>query len=227
MSHTAQPLWKLLGVLFKAHPCHGVSPGEHVPDLVQCFIEVVPSDTLKYEIEKVSGYLKVDRPQKYSNICPALYGFIPQTFCGEGVAAYSSAATGRTLEGDSDPLDICVLTDRPVQHGNVLVECIPIGGFRMGDQNDADDKMIGVLKEDATYGAWNDISEVPAPMLNRLSHYFLTYKQAPGASKSSCEITATYGREDAREVIRRSLSDYQARFGDLETILGAALSLMR
>jgi len=198
-----------------------------VPELVQCFIEVVPSDTLKYEIEKVSGYLKVDRPQKYSNICPALYGFIPQTFCGESVAAYSSAKTGRTLEGDSDPLDICVLTDRPVQHGNVLVECVPIGGFRMVDQSEADDKIIAVLKEDATYGSWTDISEVPAPMLNRLSHYFLTYKQAPGALTSGCEISATYGREEAREVIRRSLSDYQARFGDLEDILGAALSLMK
>lgn len=198
-----------------------------MPELVQCFIEVVPSDTLKYEIEKVSGYLKVDRPQKYSNICPALYGFIPQTFCGEGVAAYSSAKTGRTLEGDSDPLDICVLTDRPVQHGNVLVECVPIGGLRMVDQNEADDKIIAVLKDDATYGSWTDISEAPAPMLNRLSHYFLTYKLAPGAQTGGCEIAATYGREEAREVIRLSLSDYQSRFGDLEDILGAALSLMK
>ncbi len=222
-----QPLWKLLGVLFKAHPWHGISPGETVPEQVRCFIEVVPSDTLKYEIEKVSGYLKVDRPQKYSNICPALYGFIPQTFCGEKVAEYSSAKTGQSLQGDSDPLDICVLTDRPVQHGNVLVDCVPIGGLRMVDQKEADDKIIGVLKEDATYGSWTDITEVPPAMLNRLRHYFLTYKQAPGALSSSCEITATYGREEAHEVIRRSLTDYQARFGDLEQILGAALSLMK
>ncbi len=198
-----------------------------MPDLVQCFIEVVPSDTHKYEIDKVSGYLKVDRPQKYSNICPALYGFIPQTFCGEKVAEFSSQKTGRVLEGDSDPLDICVLTDRPVQHGNVLVECVPIGGFRMVDQNEADDKIIAVLKEDATYGAWTDIGEVPAPMLNRLSHYFLTYKLAPGTSSGGCEISATYGREEAHEIIRRSLSDYHSRFGDLEEILGAALNVMK
>lgn len=227
MSQTTQPLWKLLGVLFKAHPWHGVSPGEHVPEEVQCFIEVVPSDTLKYEIEKVSGYLKIDRPQKYSNICPALYGFIPQTFCGESVAGYSSAKSGRHLEGDCDPLDICVLTDRPVQHGYVLVDCVPIGGFRMVDHNEADDKIIAVLKEDATYGSWTDISDVPAAMLNRLSHYFLTYKQAPGSSTSGCEITATYGCDEAKEVIRRSLDDYHARFGDLEQILGAALSVMK
>jgi inorganic pyrophosphatase len=198
-----------------------------VPEIVQCFIEVVPSDTLKYEIEKVSGYLKVDRPQKYSNICPALYGFIPQTLCGESVAGYSSEKCNRHLEGDGDPLDICVLTDRPVEHGNVLVDCVPIGGLRLVDQNEADDKIIAVLKEDATYGAWTDISDVPQAMLNRLSHYFLTYKQAPGSSTGGCEITAAYGREEAKEVIRRSLDDYRAQFGDLEQILGAALSVMK
>ena len=222
-----QPLWTLLGVLFKAHPWHGISPGQAVPDALQCFIEVVPSDTHKYEIDKVSGYLKVDRPQKYSNICPALYGFVPQTYCGEGVAAYSSEKTGRKLEGDADPLDVCVLTDRPIQHGNVLVECIPVGGLRMLDHSEADDKIIAVLKDDATYGTITDVSQVPEPMLDRLRHYFLTYKLAPWSMETGCEITHTYGREEAHEVIRRSLSDYQSRFGDLEQILGAALSVMR
>jgi inorganic pyrophosphatase len=227
MNKPVQPLWKLLGVLFKPHPWHGISPGEDVPNIVQSFIEVVPSDTMKYEIDKVSGYLRVDRPQKYSNICPALYGFVPQTFCGDSVAAYSAEKTGKTLVGDCDPLDICVLTDRPIQHGNVLVECIPIGGFRMLDKEEADDKIIAVLKNDATYGVWTEIDQVPEPMLDRLRHYFLTYKQAPGSTTSHCEITHTYGCEEAREVIRRSLSDYQSRFGDLEQILDAALSVMR
>jgi inorganic pyrophosphatase len=222
-----QPLWKLLGVLFKPHPWHGISPGERVPDVLQCFIEVVPSDTLKYEIDKVTGYLKVDRPQKYSSMCPVLYGFVPQTFCGEGVAAFSSEKTGRNLEGDDDPLDICVLTDRPIQHGNILVECIPIGGLRMIDHGEADDKIIGVLKNDATYGSWTDIRDVPEAMLDRLRHYFLTYKLAPDAKSGDCEITHVYGRSDAHEVIRRSLSDYHVRFGDIEQILGAALSVMR
>jgi inorganic pyrophosphatase len=144
MPKTTQPLWKLLGVLFKPHPWHGVSPGDQVPNIVQCFIEVVPSDTMKYEIDKVSGYLRVDRPQKYSNMCPALYGFVPQTFCGESVAAFSAEKTGRHLAGDGDPLDICILTDRPIGHGNVIAECIPIGGLRMLDQDEADDKIIGV-----------------------------------------------------------------------------------
>jgi len=227
LTNTAQPLWKLLGVLFKPHPWHGVSPGEDAPRVLQCFIEVVPTDTLKYEIDKVSGYLKVDRPQKYSNICPALYGFVPQTYCGESVGAFSSEKVGRDLLGDGDPLDICVLTERPIHHGNILVECIPIGGLRMVDNDEADDKIVAVLKNDAIYGSWKDISSVPEPTLDRLRHYFLTYKQAPGATSSVCEITHTYGYEEAQEVIRRSLSDYEARFGDLEQILDAALSVMK
>ena len=121
MNHSQQPLWKLLNVLCKPHPWHGISPGDEAPHAVNCFVEVVPSDTVKYEIDKVSGYLRVDRPQKYSNVCPALYGFIPQTFCGDSVAEYAGQKTGRTLEGDGDPLDVCVLTDRPIQIGRAHV----------------------------------------------------------------------------------------------------------
>ncbi len=222
-----QPLWKLLSVLYKPHPWHGISPGEHIPERINCFVEVVPSDTVKYEIDKVSGYLKVDRPQRYSNICPALYGFLPQSYCGDSVAEYSMQKTGRDLCGDGDPLDVCVLTDRPIQHGNLIVECIPIGGFRMLDQGEVDDKIIAVLKEDATYGTWTDISEAPEVVLDRMRHYFLTYKLPPGALTSNCEITHTYGAADAHEVIRRSFADYQERFGNLEELLTSALSVMR
>ena len=227
MTKTEQPLWKLLGTLFKPHPWHGVSPGEKAPDVLQCYIEVVPTDTVKYEIDKISGYLKVDRPQKYSNVCPALYGFIPQTYCGDSVAAYCAEKTGRAMDGDGDPLDICILADRPIQHGNVLVDCIPIGGLRMLDQNEADDKIIAVLKNDTAFGTWTDVEQVPAAVLYRLEHYFLTYKQAPGEHTSNVEIAAVYGREEAREVIRRSMEDYQVRFGNLEDILTAALEMSR
>jgi inorganic pyrophosphatase len=227
MKDNEQPLWKLLSVLYKPHPWHGISPGDHAPDIVQCFVEVVPSDTVKYEIDKISGYLRVDRPQKYSNVCPALYGFIPQTYCGEGVAALSAEKTSLDLEGDGDPVDVCILTDRGINHGNVIVECIPIGGFRMLDGDEVDDKVIAVLKDDATYGSYTDIMDVPDSVLDRLRHYFLTYKQAPGSEGSRCRITHTYGRSDARLVISRSLTDYDQRFGDLEAILTGALSLIR
>jgi inorganic pyrophosphatase len=227
MNDNDHALWKLLGVLFKPHPWHGVSPGDGAPSTLQCFVEVVPSDTVKYEIDKISGYLKLDRPQKYSSICPALYGFVPQTLCADKTAEFASQKSGRTLEGDGDPLDICILTDRPIHHGNLLVECIPIGGLRMVDQNEADDKILAVLKNDATYGAVTDIQEVAAPVLDRLRHYFLSYKQPPDLDTPTCEITHVYGREESHGVILRSLADYKDRFGGLEEILSGALGSVR
>src|SRR5689334_7739553 len=91
---------ELLGLLFKAHPWHGVATGPDAPGVVTAYVELVPTDTVKYEIDKASGILKVDRPQQFSNVCPTLYGFIPRTFCGERVAAFSQAHTDlETLEG--------------------------------------------------------------------------------------------------------------------------------
>jgi inorganic pyrophosphatase len=227
MSTNDHSLWKLLGVLYKPHPWHGVSPGDGVPHKLQCFIEVVPSDTVKYEIDKVTGYLKLDRPQKYSSVCPALYGFIPQTLCGGRVADHSSRKTGLRLKGDQDPLDICVLSDRPIHHGNLLVECIPIGGLRMVDDEEADDKIIAVLKDDAAYGAIRNIEQVSPAVVDRLRHYFLTYKQPPGAEAPACEITHIYGRAEAHEIISLSLADYAEQFGAVESILSSALELLQ
>lgn len=220
-----QALWKLLGVLYKPHPWHGISPGDGAPAVVQSFIEVVPSDTVKYEIDKVTGYLKLDRPQKYSCVCPSLYGFIPQTLCAERTAEYSSRKTGQDLAGDGDPIDICVLTDRPIHYGNLLVECIPIGGLRMLDRGEADDKIIAVLKDDSAYGYMKDIAEVPLPVVDRLRHYFLTYKQSPDSTAPTCEIPQVYGRSEAQEVISLSMLDYKARFGELTEILTSALGV--
>src|ERR1700755_1507214 len=145
-----KPSWKLMERLFKSPPWHGVRIGPRAPAEVTSFIEMVPTDTVKYEIDKDSGYLRVDRPQKYSSLCPALYGFIPQTFCAEEVAARCMDRTKlKNIAGDKDPLDVCVLTERNFSHGDVLVQAIPIGGIRMIDQNQADDKIIAVLKGDA------------------------------------------------------------------------------
>ena len=171
--------------------------------MINCFIEIVPRDTVKYEIDKVSGYLKLDRPQKFSNTIPALYGFIPQTFCYRNVAKYCMEKTGKEgIEGDGDPLDICVFTENEVVHGNLLVEARPIGGFRMLDSNKADDKIIAVLNNDAVYSQYKDISELPKLGVTRLKHYFLTYKDMP-ENKSNSEITHVYGIEEAHEVMRR------------------------
>ena len=215
--------WKLLGTLYKSHPWHGVCPGANVPRELLCFVEMVPSDTVKYEIDKVTGYLRLDRPQKYSNICPALYGFVPQTFCGDRVAALSSERTGIQLVGDGDPLDICILTERPISHGDLLVDCLPIGGLRMLDDGEADDKIIAVLKSDAAYGEYQSIFDVSPVTLDRLRHYFLTYKQPPGETEHVTTIADVYDRSEAFEVISRSLADYQDRFGGLEKLVSEAL----
>lgn len=198
---------------FRAHPWHGVELGANAPSCVTAYIEIVPTDTVKYESDKVTGLLKVDRPQRFSNVCPSLYGFLPRTLCADRVGEYCSERTGRPgIVGDGDPMDICVLTEKEIGHGDLLVQAIPIGGLRMIDSKEADDKIIAVMQDDALYGQYSDITQCPKPVLERLRHYFLTYKHAPGSPEHRVEITHVYGREEAFEVIRRSQEDYNAAF---------------
>jgi inorganic pyrophosphatase len=198
---------------YKPHPWHGVSIGPKAPAMVTAFIEIVPTDTVKYEVDKVSGYLRIDRPQLYSNVCPALYGFVPQTFCAENVAALCTERSGRpALVGDGDPLDICVLSEKTITHGDILLQAIPIGGLRMIDRNEVDDKIISVPSGDAVYGNLKDVSKCPGNVVDRLKHYFLTYKDTPGTSDRKAEILDVYGRHEAYEVIRRSQKDYQRHY---------------
>jgi inorganic pyrophosphatase len=216
--------WRLMRLSFKAHPWHGVSIGENAPEIVTAYIEIVPTDTVKYEMDKATGILKVDRPQQFSNICPAPYGLVPQTFCGREVGALFEKRSNRTgIIGDGDPLDICVLTEKTFSHSDILAQAIPIGGLSMVDKDEADDKIIAVMKDDVVYGAWKNISDCPRAIIDRLQHYFLTYKNAPGAKKSKTEITSVYGREEAYNVIRASQQDYLERFGDIEGNLAAIL----
>jgi inorganic pyrophosphatase len=213
------PLGRLMGLRYKSHPWHGVDIGEKAPEIVDCYIEMVPRDTVKYEIDKRSGYLRVDRPQKYSNTIPALYGFIPQTFSSTRVAEYCMKQTGlKDIQGDADPIDICILTENEIVHGNIIVEARPIGGFRLIDDNEADDKIIAVLNNDAVYEGIKDISECPELVIERLKHYFLTYKDMPG-KKKDVEITHTYDVKEAQEIIICSMEDYKRKFDSLDQAL--------
>lgn len=216
---------------FKSHPWHGVSAMTHDPDAYNAYIELVPTDTVKYELDKATGHLKVDRPQKYSSLCPTLYGFIPQTYCGERVARICRKATRRrSIEGDSDPLDICVLSEKLISHADILVNCIPIGGLRMIDRNQADDKLIAVLKGDLEYGSWRSVHDMPSGLIDRLRHYFMTYKQLPEAPshqpgkpsappEQTVEITHVYDRSEAMSVLHASLEDYHEKYGNPEEML--------
>jgi inorganic pyrophosphatase len=127
--------------------------------------------------------------------------------------------TGREdIVGDGDPLDICILAEKSITHGDILVKAIPIGGFRMLDGNQADDKIIAVLKNDAVYGEYTDIEQLPKLIVNRLKHYFLTYKDLPGEPRD-CEITHSYDAKEAREIIEAAIEDYRQKFENLDTML--------
>jgi len=220
----AEKLIKVLEQKFTAHPWHGIKIGDKSPEVVNTFIEIIPSDAMKYEVDKASGYIMVDRPQKYSNHLPAMYGFVPQTICKEKVAEYCMEKTGLTgIEGDDDPLDICVLSEREVNRGSIIVEAIPIGGFRMIDGGEADDKIVAVVKGDQAYGNIKDIKDAPEMVINRLKHFFLTYKDFEGGAKE-VEITHVYGREEALEVINKSYEDYMNHYGDVDVKLKEALA---
>lgn len=209
---------KLMGLRYKSHPWHGVNIGDQAPCQVTCFIEMVSTDTVKYEVDKESGYLKIDRPQKYSTTIPALYGFLPQTYSGPRSAAISNEILKRNdIVGDGDPVDVCVLTEKVITHGDILVKAKPVGGIRMLDHNQADDKIICVLANDAVYGDIEDVSQLPPLVVERLRHYFLTYKDLPGA-KRNVEVTHIYGAEEARNVIMACVEDYNDRFNNLEAM---------
>lgn len=199
--------------LYRLHPWHGISLGDQAPDVVNCYIEMVPTDTVKYELDKETGILKVDRPQKYSSLCPSLYGFLPQTYAGQLVASHCSQKIGqKDILGDGDPLDICVLTEKVIAKGDIMLRAYPIGGFRLLDGNEADDKIIGVMLGDFVYGNIKDIHECPENLIERLRHYFLTYKDSPERERSKVQITHIYNAAEAREIIQLSRQDYQNTF---------------
>src|SRR5882672_8288033 len=204
--------------LFQAHPWHGVASGDGAPGTVNAYIEIVPTEAVKYELDKSSGHLRVDRPQRFSSMCPTLYGFITQTFCGEEVASLCAERTGAEgIQGDGDPMDICVLTEKAFAHGSLFVRAQPIGGLRMIDGEQADDKIIAVLESDVAYGLIKDINECPSGLVDRLKHYFMSYKQFPSDAPRRVEIAHVYDRAEAFDVIARSMQDYHEQFGDPKT----------
>jgi inorganic pyrophosphatase len=197
-------------MLYRSHPWHGIPLGEKAPDIVNCYVEIVPTDTVKYEMDKDTGILKIDRPNKYACQCPTLYGFLPRTYSGSRVGNYMSEKTGNAdLYGDGDALDVCILTEKVISHGDIIVKAIPIGGFRLLDGNEADDKIIAVLEGDFLYGDLKDISECSEKVIERLRHYFLTYKDAPERGiHSKIQIAGIYGREEALKIIELGYQDY-------------------
>ncbi len=194
---------------WRPHPWHGLETGTAAPSVVNAYIEITPFDLVKYEVDKATGYMRVDRPQQTSSLPPTLYGFIPRTYCAERVNALSPNAR----KGDHDPLDICVLSERPINRNEVILNARVVGGIRMVDHGEADDKIIAVLANDAHYESVRDIDDLPDATLQRLKHYFSTYKLVPG-ERSQVQIDDIYDAVTAHKVILASMEDYNDVFGD-------------
>ncbi len=188
----------------KPHPWHGIPVGpDPANGVVTAYIEITQFDTVKYELDKATGFLRVDRPQRTSSSPPTLYGFVPKTLCAERCAEIANLP-----KGDMDPLDICILSERPISRSDIIMDVVIIGGLLMEDGGEADDKIVAVLKGDAIWGNCADISEIPHPLIERLEHYFLTYKLRLNqvadlirSNTNAVKIYKAYGREHAVKVL--------------------------
>ncbi len=170
------------------NPWHHVSPGSNTPNEVSGIIEIPSASRAKYELDKESGLLKLDRVLYSSLYYPANYGFIPQSFCDDG-----------------DPLDILVLSQ---------IHCVPlcivnakvIGVMRMIDQGEADDKIIAVAADDVSVNHINNIEELPPHFTKELRHFFEEYK---ALEKKKVLVEDFQGKEIAKKIITQSFEDYK------------------
>lgn len=188
---------------YRPHPWHGLSVGPAPPERVNAFIEITPFDLMKYEMDKITGYLRVDRPQLGSSLPPTLYGFVPRTYCARHVAELSTDASS----GDGDPLDICVITERPINRAEIVLTTRVVGVLRTLDNGQADDKILAVMDRDAMWSKTSDVSDLPAAISDRLLHYFSTYKMSP--DRTNPVVTkGVSGREEALAIVAAAMKDY-------------------
>ncbi len=193
----------------RPHPWHGLRIGDEPPRIVQAFIEITPFDLVKYEVDKESGYLRVDRPQRTSSTPPMLYGFIPRTLCSTRVAALSPHAQ----RADGDPLDICVLSERPINKSDLVLDVRVVGGLQMLDAGEADDKIVAVLLGDPVWDSARELTDLPPMVIERLQHYFSTYKLKIGEA-SPATIRDVYGYDRAAKVVEAAMADYLDTYPD-------------
>ena len=192
---------------WRPHPWHGVKAGPDPPEIVHAYIEITPFDLIKFEIDKNTGYLRVDRPQRTSSLPPCLYGFIPQTYCGKRVASYSRSVS----KGDEDPLDICVISERPIGRAEVILDTRVVGVLKTNDQGKADDKIIGILMSDPLWSHIEDVTQLPEIIINRIKHYFSTYKTYI-PEKPQVSIEKLLGRDDALKIVEAAIADYNQKY---------------
>ena len=185
-SGTAQPGRFIRGK--NVHPWHQVKHYSQFPDIIPAIIEVPKGSQVKYELDKESGLVKVDRILYSSVHYPANYGFIPRTFADDG-----------------DPLDVLVLCSETIQP-MTLVECKPIGVLNMVDNDSCDEKIIAVPVNDPNYNCYSDISELPKHYFEEIQHFFQVYKTLEADKVTS--VTETDGVDKAKEIIEKAITSY-------------------
>lgn len=174
------------------NPWHDVEIGDNAPEFVNGIVEIPRGSRAKYELDKKSGMICLDRVLYSSVFYPANYGFIPQTYCD-----------------DNDPLDILVLSQVDLVP-MCLAESKVIGVMRMIDGGEADDKIIAVAKEDMSVAHYNDISELPEFRLKEIQSFFEDYKKL---ENKEVAVDGFLGREDAIKIVEQSIVDYKTKFG--------------
>ncbi len=173
------------------HPWHGVPAGDHAPRIVNAIIEIPQGSRCKYEIDKDSGLLKLDRVIFSSFYYPINYGFIPQSY-----------------GGDKDPLDILVITSLPVQ-ALTLMEAKVIGVMQMIDGGDPDDKIIAVANTDPGVNHYNNIEELPRHFFDELRHFFEEYKKL---ENKAVKVEDFGDKAQALAIIEEALTFYKTNF---------------
>jgi inorganic pyrophosphatase len=177
-----------------AHPWHEVKPGDQTPNFVNAVIEIPKGSKAKYEIDKESGLIKLDRVLFSSVMYPANYGFIPQTYCD-----------------DKDPLDILVICSVDV-YPMSMIEAKVIGVMHMIDGGEQDDKIIAVAKNDMSVNYINDLSELPPHTMKEIVRFFKDYKTLEGKNVT---IEQLYGRSYAYKVIEDAIAMYEREYANL------------
>jgi inorganic pyrophosphatase len=170
---------------------HEISPGRITPEDFIAVIEVSKGSKKKYELDKETGLIILDRILYTSTHYPSNYGFIPRTYAD-----------------DHDPLDVLVLCTEPIEP-RVLVRAYPIGVINMVDNNDVDEKIIAIPFDDPTYNSYRSIEALPTHMFTEMQHFFRVYKELEGKDAA---VSRAMGRREAIEVIKKAMEKYDEIF---------------
>ena len=170
---------------------HDISPKRITPEEFVCVIEIPKGSKKKYELDKETGYLMLDRILYTSTHYPANYGFIP-----------------RTYGDDKDPLDVLLLCAQTLEP-MTLVKAKPIGVISMIDNGQGDEKIIAVPSNDPTYNHYDDISQLPVHIFDEMSHFFTVYKNLEHKQTAVNEVK---GRESAVKIVKKAIADYIEEF---------------